>query len=74
MSLRYTPRLNAVLTLAEDEARALDHRWVGVEHVLLAILREGESIVAPVVGVTHEDVVVYVRRWYGQVTPENADR
>ncbi len=44
----YTPRLSIVLSLAIKEARALSHTYVGTEHILLGLLREGDSVAARV--------------------------
>jgi len=43
-----TPRAKKVIELAIDEARRLDHPYVGTEHLLLGLLREGEGIGAGV--------------------------
>jgi ATP-dependent Clp protease ATP-binding subunit ClpC len=43
-----TPRAKRVIELAIDEARRLDHHYVGTEHLLLGIIREGEGIAAGV--------------------------
>jgi hypothetical protein len=42
----YTPRLKKVLALAAKEARSLNHNFVGTEHLLLGLLREGDGIAA----------------------------
>jgi hypothetical protein len=42
----YTPRVKKVLDLATKEARALNHTYVGTEHLLLGLLREGEGVAA----------------------------
>jgi Clp amino terminal domain, pathogenicity island component len=39
-----TPRAKRVIELAVDEARRLDHHYIGTEHLLLGLLREGEGI------------------------------
>ncbi len=39
-----TPRAKRVIELAIDEARALGHNYIGTEHLLLGLLREGEGI------------------------------
>ena len=41
-----TPRAKKVIELAVDEARRLNHRFVGTEHLLLGLIREGEGIAA----------------------------
>jgi hypothetical protein len=43
-----TSRTRKVLDLAADEARRLGHRYIGTEHILLGICREGESVPAGV--------------------------
>ena len=46
--LRLTPRSKKVIELALDEARRLNHRFIGTEHLLLGLIREGEGIAAGV--------------------------
>jgi len=41
-NIPYTPRVKKVLNLASKEAKALAHTYVGTEHILLGILREGD--------------------------------
>ena len=43
-SIPYTPRVKKVLALAGKEAKALNHSYVGTEHILLGLLREGEGV------------------------------
>lgn len=47
-SIPYTPRVKKVLNLAAKEARALIHTYVGTEHILLGLLREGDGVAARV--------------------------
>ena len=47
-NIPYTPRVKKVLALAGKEAAALRHSYVGTEHILLGLLREGEGIAARV--------------------------
>lgn len=44
----YTPRVKKVLALASKEAKNLQHAYVGTEHILLGLLREGEGISAKI--------------------------
>jgi ATP-dependent Clp protease ATP-binding subunit ClpC len=44
----YTPRVKKVLALAAKEAKALNHTYVGTEHLLLGLLREGDGVAARV--------------------------
>jgi len=47
-NIPYTPRVKKVLALAGKEANALNHSYVGTEHILLGLLREGEGVAARV--------------------------
>lgn len=44
----FTPRAKRVLELAFDEARQLGHTYIGTEHILLGLIREGEGVAAKV--------------------------
>ncbi|GIN72234.1 negative regulator of genetic competence ClpC/MecB [Bacillus sp. J14TS2] len=46
--LHYTPRAKKVIELSMDEARKLGHSYVGTEHILLGLIREGEGVAARV--------------------------
>jgi ATP-dependent Clp protease ATP-binding subunit ClpC len=45
-NIPYTPRVKKVLALAQKEAKQLNHNYVGTEHILLGLLREGEGSAA----------------------------
>jgi ATP-dependent Clp protease ATP-binding subunit ClpC len=47
-NIPYTPRVKKVLSLAAKEAKALNHTYVGTEHILLGLLREGDGVAARV--------------------------
>lgn len=47
-NIPFTPRAKKVLALATSEARSLSHSYIGTEHILLGLLREGEGIAARV--------------------------
>jgi ATP-dependent Clp protease ATP-binding subunit ClpC len=47
-NIPYTPRVKKVLSLAAKEAKALNHTYVGTEHILLGLLREGDGVAAKV--------------------------
>jgi ATP-dependent Clp protease ATP-binding subunit ClpC len=52
-----TPRAKKLIELAVDEARRMNHHYIGTEHLLLGLIREGEGIAAGVLeslGVTLE--------------------
>ncbi|QQY07968.1 MAG: ATP-dependent Clp protease ATP-binding subunit [Candidatus Xiphinematobacter sp.] len=47
-NIPYTPRVKKVLALAGKEAKNFQHSYIGTEHVLLGLLREGEGVAARV--------------------------
>ncbi|SFJ37055.1 ATP-dependent Clp protease ATP-binding subunit [Thermoflavimicrobium dichotomicum] len=47
-NIGYTPRAKKVIELSMDEARKLGHTYVGTEHILLGLIREGEGVAARV--------------------------
>ncbi|OXS73821.1 ATP-dependent protease ATP-binding subunit ClpC [Domibacillus enclensis] len=49
-TVHYTPRAKKVIELSMDEARKLGHSYVGTEHILLGLIREGEGVAARVLG------------------------
>lgn len=64
-----TPRAKKVIELAVDEARRLNHSYIGTEHLLLGLLREREGSAAGVLeslGVTLERVLVEVNKLLNQ--------
>jgi ATP-dependent Clp protease ATP-binding subunit ClpC len=52
----FTPRAKKVLQLAAAEARALNHSYIGTEHILLGLLREGEGVAAQVLRNLNVDI------------------
>jgi hypothetical protein len=66
---RFTERARQVVVLAQDEARALRHNYIGTEHILLGLLREEEGLAARVLaslGINVEEVRAQVARIVGQ--------
>jgi hypothetical protein len=47
---RFTDRARRVLVLAQDEARRLNHNFIGTEHILLGLVREGDGVAAKTLG------------------------
>jgi ATP-dependent Clp protease ATP-binding subunit ClpC len=73
---RFTERARQVVVFAQDEARALNHNYIGTEHILLGLLREEEGLAARVLerlDITVEEVRAEVERVVGRgdedVTP-----
>ncbi|MEK7281137.1 MAG: ATP-dependent Clp protease ATP-binding subunit [Chloroflexota bacterium] len=70
-----TPRAKRVLELAVDEARHFGHTYIGTEHLLLGLLREGEGVAAGVLeslGVDLEKARAEVGRLSAQTAPAQA--
>src|SRR6202521_3086105 len=70
-----TPRAKKVIELAVDEARRLNHHYIGTEHLLLGLVREGEGIAAGVLeslGVSLDKVRAEVTRILSQSMPQGA--
>ncbi len=68
-----TPRAKKVIELAVDEARRLNHHYIGTEHLLLGLVREGEGIAAGVLeslGVNLERVRAETQRILSQSMPQ----
>ncbi|MBI4297128.1 MAG: ATP-dependent Clp protease ATP-binding subunit [Chloroflexi bacterium] len=69
-----TPRAKKTIELAVDEARRLGHHYIGTEHLLLGLLREGEGVAAGVLeslGVNLEKVRSEVHRVLSQSLPQS---
>jgi ATP-dependent Clp protease ATP-binding subunit ClpC len=66
---RFTERARQVVVLAQDEARALKHNYIGTEHLLLGLLRQEKGLAARALeslGVTVEEARYQVARMIGQ--------
>jgi ATP-dependent Clp protease ATP-binding subunit ClpA len=71
-----TPRAKKVIQLSVDEGRRLGHHYVGTEHLLLALIREGESVAATVLeslGVTLEKTRSEIVRVLSQPPPPESE-
>jgi ATP-dependent Clp protease ATP-binding subunit ClpC len=66
---RFTDRARQVVALAQDEARRLNHNYLGTEHLLLGLVREGDSVAAKALkslGISLEAVRQEVEEIIGQ--------
>ncbi len=68
----FTPRAKRVLELALDETRRLGHNYVGTEHILLGILREGEGVGAQILQRLGLDLETVRAKLY-EILSENPD-
>src|ERR1041384_7854650 len=62
-NIPYTPRVKKVLALAAKEAKNLNHTYVGTEHILLGLLREGDGVAARMEDAFKNADVVYPKSW-----------
>jgi len=68
VEIPFTPRAKRVLELSLEEARQLGHNYIGTEHLLLGLIREGEGVAARVLenlGVDLQRVITQVIRSLG---------
>jgi ATP-dependent Clp protease ATP-binding subunit ClpC len=56
MNYNFTDRVRKVLAMAREEAIRLQHDYVGTEHILLGLIREGEGVAATVLGALNVDL------------------
>src|ERR671922_2803906 len=66
---RFTDRARRVVVLAQEEARLLNHNYIGTEHILLGLIHEGEGVAAKALeslGITLEAVRQQVEEIIGQ--------
>ena len=69
---RFTDRARRVIVLAQEEARTLQHNYIGTEHLLLGLIREGEGVAAKALtskGVTLDDTRKQVEEMIGKAMP-----
>lgn len=72
-----TPRAKKVIELAVDEARRLNHSYIGTEHLLIGLLREGEGVAVGVLeslGVTLKKVRRETNRILSQTTSDTSSK
>ena len=68
---RFTDRARRVVVLAQEEARNLNHNYIGTEHILLGLIHEGEGVAAQALeamGISLESVREHVEEIIGQGT------
>ncbi len=73
VEIPFTPRAKRVLELSWDEARQLGHNYIGTEHLLLGLIREGEGVAARVLenlGVDLNKIRANVVKMLGETKPQ----
>jgi ATP-dependent Clp protease ATP-binding subunit ClpC len=70
-NIPYTPRVKKVLALAAKEAKALNHTYVGTEHILLGLLREGDGVAAKVLKNLDVDIEEARQRTLKELDPNS---
>ncbi len=71
-NIPFTPRVKKVLALASKEAKNLNHSYVGTEHILLGLLREGEGVAAQVLRSLNVDIEQARREILSELDPNYA--
>jgi ATP-dependent Clp protease ATP-binding subunit ClpC len=71
-NIPYTPRVKKVLALASKEAKNLNHTYVGTEHILLGLLREGDGVAAKVLKNLDVDIEEARQRTLKELDPNFA--
>src|ERR671919_1584494 len=76
---RFTDRARRVVVLAQEEARLLNHNYIGTEHILLGLIREGEGVAAQVLvklgadlSRVRQQVIQLLSGYAGQKEPSTA--
>jgi predicted phosphoribosyltransferase len=76
---RFTDRARRAVVLAQEEARLVNHYYIGTEHILLGLIREGEGVAAQVlvkVGASldrvRQQVIQLLSGYTGEVAAEQA--
>ncbi|MFG6202696.1 Clp protease N-terminal domain-containing protein, partial [Nonomuraea sp. JJY05] len=73
---KFTEQARRVVVLAQEEARTLNHNFIGTEHILLGLIHEGEGVAAKALaslGVSLEGVRLQVEEIIGQGLPAESE-
>ena len=68
MDAKFSPRVKEVISYSREEALRLGHDYIGVEHLLLGIIREGEGVAMKMItssGVSSKDLRKKLEAIYG---------
>ena len=71
-NIPYTPRVKKVIALAQKEAKNLNHTYVGTEHLLLGLLREGDGVAARVLRSLDVDIEEARQKTLAELDPNFA--
>lgn len=77
VAIPFTPRTKKVLELSVAESAALGHRYVGTEHILLGLIRQGEGVAAQVLselGADHDRAREQVMRLLDEYRRQHGDQ
>jgi ATP-dependent Clp protease ATP-binding subunit ClpC len=68
-NIPYTPRVKKVIALAQNEAKNLNHTYIGTEHFLLGLLAEGDGVAARVLKKFKVDIEQMRKEILNELTP-----
>jgi hypothetical protein len=71
-NIPYTPRVRKVLSFAAREARSMNHTYVGTEHILLGLLREGDGVAGRVLRNLEVDIEMTRQEILRELDPDFA--
>ena len=71
-NIPYTPRVKKVLALASREAKTLNHTYLGTEHILLGLLREGDGVAAKLLLSMSVDIEQVRQEIQRELTPDQS--
>ncbi|MED5335742.1 MAG: ATP-dependent Clp protease ATP-binding subunit, partial [Bacteroidota bacterium] len=71
MDAKFSPRVKDVITYSREEALRLGHNYIGVEHLLLGIIREGEGTAIRILEGLNVDLPRLRKMVEGSITPSN---
>ena len=66
---KFTDKARRIVVLAQEEAKSLNHNYIGTEHILLGLIHEGEGVAAKALealGISQEAVRDQVKEIIGQ--------
>ncbi|MBK8499354.1 MAG: hypothetical protein IPL52_11200 [Flavobacteriales bacterium] len=74
MDAKFTPRVRDVITFSREEALRLGHNFIGIEHILLGLIREGEGNAVKILQRLEVDLDELRRSVEGAMEPASAQR
>ena len=71
MDSNFSPRVKDVITFSREEALRLGNDYIGTEHFLLGLIREGEGVAVKILNNLNVDLVTLRKAIENSITPSN---